>query len=78
MFYKKKMSLKSNNILIGYSHKICITVALLYLIGKKPLQVEGLGFGLMFIFIHWKHAEYLRFTPNFLKTCYIIITFKTS
>ena len=51
-------NLKSNQRLVGYSHKCCATIALAYLVGRTPLQIEGFVAGLVFTFLLWQHAEY--------------------
>lgn len=44
--------------LVGYSHKLCAVIAVAYLAGRTPLQVERIFAGL-FIFLLWQRAECL-------------------
>lgn len=52
-----RVVLKSNQILVGYTHKFCATIAPAYIAGNTPLQVEGLLALLSLTFLLWLHAE---------------------
>lgn len=45
------MGLKSNQLLFGYSHKLCDTIALAYLAGKTPFFIKGFVGGFVFMFL---------------------------
>lgn len=44
---------KSNLKFIGYSHKLCATIALAYLEGRTPLLTQEFVVGLMFLLTFW-------------------------
>lgn len=51
------LGLKSNQILVGYSHKLCTITTIAHLPGKSSLQMEELGVGLVFTFLLGQHEH---------------------
>lgn len=37
--------------LVGYSHKLCATIALACCTGKNSLSIQGVGAGLVFVYL---------------------------
>ena len=43
----------SNQILVGYFHKLCTTIALAYLTGRTPVYTKGFEAGIVFMVLLW-------------------------
>lgn len=49
-----EIGLKSNHILVGYSHKLCANIALANILGRKIVKISA-GLVFMFLLVTWRY-----------------------
>jgi hypothetical protein len=59
-----RRDLKLNQILIGYSYKLCATIVMAYFAYRIALQIIGYVAELMLTVLFWQPAEYLPITKT--------------
>lgn len=52
-FLPHNVGLMSNQVLVGYSHRLPVTIELAYMLGRTSLHIKGFVAGLLIMVLNW-------------------------